>query len=46
LLDERALTAFLCEANLEQALLEQLRGLGYATASDEIIGPNGSAPTA
>jgi type I restriction enzyme R subunit len=36
--------AFLSEAEIEQALLEQLRGLGYAIASDEVIGPDGSAP--
>ncbi|MDR2173470.1 MAG: hypothetical protein LBE32_04620 [Burkholderiales bacterium] len=35
---------FLSEADIEQALLEQLGGLGYATASDEVIGPDGSAP--
>ncbi|WP_031429743.1 type I restriction endonuclease subunit R [Methylomicrobium agile] len=36
--------AFLSEAEVEQTLLEQLRGLGYAVASDESIGPDGSAP--
>ena len=36
--------AFLSEAAVEQALLEQLRGLGYAVASDEVIGPDGSTP--
>ena len=36
--------AFLSEAEIEQALLAQLGGLGYAVASDEIIGPDGSAP--
>lgn len=36
--------AFLSEAQLESALLEQLSGLGYATASDEVIGPDGMAP--
>ena len=36
--------AFLSEAAVEQALLEQLRGLGYAAASDDVIGPDGSAP--
>ncbi|MHB8744561.1 MAG: type I restriction endonuclease subunit R [Sulfuricaulis sp.] len=36
--------AFLSEAAVEQALLAQLRGLGYAVASDEVIGPDGSAP--
>jgi type I restriction enzyme R subunit len=35
--------AFLSEAEVEQALLEQLRGLGYAVASDDAIGPDGSA---
>jgi len=36
--------SFLSEAEIEQALLEQLRGLGYAIVSDEVIGPDGSAP--
>ncbi|MCO5110302.1 MAG: type I restriction endonuclease subunit R [Burkholderiaceae bacterium] len=36
--------AFLSEAAVEQALLEQLRGLDYAIASDDTIGPDGSAP--
>ena len=36
--------AFLSEAAIEQALLDQLRGLGYAIASDDTIGPDGSAP--
>jgi type I restriction enzyme R subunit len=36
--------SFLSEAEVEQALLEQLRDLGYAIASDEVIGPDGSAP--
>ena len=36
--------AFLSEAAVEQALLDQLRGLGYAIASDDTIGPDGSAP--
>lgn len=36
--------AFLSEAQLEAALLEQLAGLGYACASDEIIGPDGKHP--
>ena len=36
--------AFLSEAVVEQALLEQLRGLGYAIASDELIGPDGKQP--
>lgn len=35
---------FLSEAEIETALLAQLAGLGYATTSDEIIGPDGSAP--
>ncbi len=36
--------AFLSEAQLETALLEQLGGLGYACASDEVIGPDGKQP--
>ncbi|WP_428310748.1 type I restriction endonuclease subunit R [Hydrocarboniphaga sp.] len=36
--------AFLSEAAIEQALLAQLRGLGYAIAREELIGPDGSAP--
>lgn len=36
--------AFLSEAAIEQALLEQLRWLGYAVTSDEAIGPDGRAP--
>lgn len=36
--------AFLSEAEVEQALLEQLRGLGWAIERDEVIGPDGSAP--
>ncbi|HMV55460.1 MAG TPA: type I restriction endonuclease, partial [Rhodocyclaceae bacterium] len=32
------------EADIEQALLAQLGGLGYAVASDEVVGPDGSAP--
>jgi len=36
--------AFLSEAAVEQALLEQLRRLGYAIVSDNTIGPDGSAP--
>jgi type I restriction enzyme R subunit len=36
--------AFLSEADVEQTLLAQLRELGYATTSDDIIGPDGSAP--
>ena len=36
--------AFLSEAQLESALLTQLAGLGYACASDEIIGPDGRQP--
>jgi type I restriction enzyme R subunit len=35
---------FLSEADLEFALLEQFASLGYATTSDEHIGPDGSAP--
>ncbi|MDY6813662.1 MAG: type I restriction endonuclease subunit R [Pseudomonadota bacterium] len=36
--------AFLSEAQLETALLEQLGGLGFACASDELIGPDGKQP--
>lgn len=36
--------AFLSEADIESALLSQLRGLGWAAASDEVIGPDGGAP--
>lgn len=36
--------AFLSEAQLETALLEQLAGLGFACASDEVIGPDGHRP--
>ncbi|WP_006787325.1 type I restriction endonuclease subunit R [Thiorhodospira sibirica] len=36
--------AFLSEAQLETALLNQLAGLGYARASDELIGPDGKQP--
>ncbi|MCX8086872.1 MAG: type I restriction endonuclease subunit R [Rhodocyclaceae bacterium] len=36
--------AFLSEAEIEQALLEQLHTLGYAIARDEDIGPDGSRP--
>ncbi|MDT8429195.1 MAG: type I restriction endonuclease subunit R [Pseudomonadales bacterium] len=36
--------AFLSEAQLETALLEQLATLGYACTSDEIIGPDGKHP--
>ncbi len=36
--------AFLSEAQLEAALLEQLAGLGYACTSDDIIGPDGRQP--
>ncbi len=36
--------AFLSEAQLEQTLLEQLAGLGYAIVSDEDIGPDGKHP--
>jgi type I restriction enzyme R subunit len=36
--------AFLSEADIEDALLAQLRGLSFETASDEVIGPDGSAP--
>ena len=36
--------AFLSEAQLETALLEQMVTLGYACASDEFIGPDGKQP--
>lgn len=36
--------AFLSEAQLETALLEQLAALGFACASDELIGPDGKHP--
>jgi type I restriction enzyme R subunit len=36
--------AFLSEAQLESELLVQLASLGYATASDELIGPDGANP--
>lgn len=36
--------AFLSEAQLEAALLQQLSALGYAVASDELIGPDGKQP--
>ena len=36
--------AFLSEAEVESALLAQLRALGWATTSDEVIGPDGRAP--
>ncbi|MGE8257942.1 MAG: type I restriction endonuclease subunit R [Stenotrophomonas sp.] len=36
--------AFLSESAVEQAMLEQLRRLGYAITSDNTIGPDGSAP--
>ena len=36
--------AFLSEAEVETTLLEQLASLGYASASDEVIGPDGGAP--
>lgn len=36
--------AFLSEAQLETALLEQLAGLGFACTSDEVTGPDGSQP--
>lgn len=36
--------AFLSEAELESALLEQLTTLGYQCASDEQIGPDGQQP--
>ncbi|HNO74108.1 MAG TPA: type I restriction endonuclease subunit R [Nitrosomonas mobilis] len=36
--------AFLSEAQLETTLLEQLAGLGYACASDDVISPDGKQP--
>jgi len=36
--------AFLSEAELEQSLLEQLRGLGYSIEREEDIGPDGHHP--
>ena len=36
--------AFLSEAQLEAALLAQLAALGYARASDDLIGPDGKQP--
>ena len=36
--------AFLSEAQLETALLEQLASLGFARTSDEVIGPDGCQP--
>jgi type I restriction enzyme R subunit len=36
--------AFISEAHLETALLEQLVGLGFACASDDLIGPDGRQP--
>lgn len=36
--------AFLSEAAIEEALLAQLRGLGYQISSDDVVGPDGSAP--
>ncbi|TJY60795.1 type I restriction endonuclease subunit R [Sinimarinibacterium sp. CAU 1509] len=36
--------AFLSEAQLEAALLEQLAGLRYACVSDELIGPDSAQP--
>jgi len=36
--------AFLSEAELEAELLKQLALLGYACASDELIGPDGRQP--
>ncbi len=36
--------AFLSEAQLESALLEQLAGLGFACASDDVVGPDGRQP--
>ncbi|WP_421724784.1 type I restriction endonuclease subunit R [Bauldia sp.] len=36
--------AFLSEAELEEHALQLFRELGYATSSDAVIGPDGSAP--
>lgn len=36
--------AFLSEAQLEAALLEQLASLGFACTSDDLIGPDGRQP--
>ena len=36
--------AFLSEAEIELGLLEQLHMLGWATTTDELIGPDGNAP--
>ena len=36
--------ACLSETAVEQALLEQLQGLGYTCTSDESIGPDGTYP--
>ncbi len=35
---------FLSEAQLESALLMQFAGLGYACATDDVIGPDGKHP--
>lgn len=36
--------AFLSESDLEQVLVEQFRNMGYAIASEAVIGPDGSNP--
>ena len=36
--------AFLSEAAVEQALIDQFQSLGYAYARDEVIGPDGKHP--
>lgn len=36
--------AFLSEAEIEQGLLELLHTLGWATTSDDLIGPDGKSP--
>lgn len=36
--------AFLSEALVEEAMIEQLAGLGYEIASEEVIGPDGTHP--
>jgi type I restriction enzyme R subunit len=36
--------AYLSEAAIEQLVLDQLSGLGYAVATDGEIGPDGKSP--
>src|SRR5690606_38707076 len=40
----RSLMSFLPEAAVEQALLDQLRALGYSIEREEDIGPDGHRP--